>query len=291
LDPHLTAASPRPGEPALLAIRTRDKPCRECHRQLETLGAALSAYDGLGAANGANAESSGRATHRAGSPGPLLSSPSELGSWILRSGRFEPCVAQKLLTYVLGRAVLPTQRRADRCLAQRLSGAHADAPATLRGWLWRSLTSPEFRGQGAQVIRDKPTPPPSSTAYTDVLTPIAVSAAACQHFDAGAFLVDHCGTAACHGAGAPSASFAVQDSESALRLLRSGKPSPDGYCENFSSYLDPEQPLKSLVVQKLTGGPGSCGAAMPLTGGPRTLAPLEHACFIRWLTEQTPRTR
>jgi hypothetical protein len=187
--------------------------------------------------------------------------------------------------------VLPAQRPADRCLVQRLSGARVGAPATLRGFLWQSLTSAEFRGQGARVIRDKPTPPPSSNAYTDVLTPSAVSAGACQHFDAGAFLVDNCGTAACHGAGAPSASFAVRDSATALRLLQSGKPSPDGYCGNFSSYLDPEQPLKSLVVQKLTGGAGSCGAAMPVTGGPRTLAPVEHACFIRWLTEQAPRTR
>jgi hypothetical protein len=73
------------------------------------------------------------------------------------------------------------------------------------------------------------------------------------------------------------------------RLLRSGKPSAAGYCATFSSYLDPEQPLQSLVVRKLLGGPGLCGAPMPIAGGPRSIAPIEHACFIAWLSQQAKR--
>lgn len=283
LDPRLTAASPRPGEPALLSIRTTDKPCRECHRQLETIGATLSVFDGLGEPRAASAPPVEVA-------GQQIAGPTELSSWILRSGRFEPCVAQKLLSYVLGRAVLPAQRTADRCLVERLT-AGRDSPATLRRWLLQSLMSPGFRAQGEHVIRDKPTPSPNSNGYTDPLLPLSVKPAACQSFDAGAFLVGNCGTAACHGAGAPSAAFAVADAETAARLLRSSKPSPAGYCGNFAHYLDPEQPSNSLVVRKLTGGAGLCGAAMPITGGPRTLAPVEHACFINWVTEHARRGR
>jgi hypothetical protein len=280
LDPRLTAASPRPGERALLAIRTHDKPCRECHAQLDTLGAALSAYDGYGAANASGAVESVDVW------GSSIANASELARWVSNSGRFETCVAQKLSSYVLGRAVLPAQRPADRCLVQRLTATSTGQPLTLAGILRRSLMSPEFRAPGEQVIRDKPNPSPNSNEYTEVLAPVTVAASECQHFDAGAFLVGNCGTGTCHGAGAKNAAFAVQDSETAARILRSGKPSPGGYCGQFSSYLDGAQPENSLVIRKLIGGERSCGAAMPITGGPRTLAPVEHACFIAWAMEQ-----
>lgn len=277
LDPHLSAASPRPGEPALLAIRTADKPCRECHRQLETLGAALSAFDGYGepsAAGGLPAIIAGK----------TVADAQELAALILRTGRFEPCVAQKLLSYVLGRAVLPEKRVEDRCLVQRLS--QSARPPTLRAWLWQALNSPEFRQQGAEVVRDKPVPSPNSSGYTDSLAPVALEAGSCRAFDAGAFVTQNCGTTLCHGPGSALATFAVPDGAVAASLLRAGRPAADGYCANFSGFFDAEQPLQSLVVRKVLGGESSCGAAMPITGGPRTLNEHEHACFIQWLTEQ-----
>jgi hypothetical protein len=277
LDPHLTAASPRPGEPALLAIRTADRPCRECHRQLETLGAALSAFDGYG-------EPSAAASVRGIVAGKTVANAQELAAFILRTGRFEPCLAQKLLSYVLGRAVLPEKRAQDRCLVQRLTQS-AGAP-TLRAWLWQALNSPEFREQGAVVVRDKPVPSPNSSGYTDALAPVALEAQSCQTFDAGAFLTQNCGTALCHGPGSSLATFAVPDGAAAASLLRAGRPAADGYCAKFSSFFNAEQPLQSLVVHKLLGGESSCGAAMPITGGPRTLSEPEHACFIQWLAEQ-----
>ncbi|HYJ08795.1 MAG TPA: DUF1592 domain-containing protein [Polyangiaceae bacterium] len=277
LDPHLTAASPRPGEPALLAIRTADKPCRECHRQLETLGAALSAFDGYGEPSAA-----------AGVPGIVtgktVANARELAAFILRTGRFQPCLAQKLLSYVLGRAVLPEKRAQDRCLVERLTQS-AGAP-TLRTWLWQALNSPEFRQQGAVVVRDKPVPSPNSSGYTDALAPVTLEAGSCRTFDAGAFLTQNCGTALCHGPGSALATFAVPDGAVAASLLRAGRPAADGYCAHFSGFFDAEQPLQSLVVRKVLGGASSCGAAMPITGGPRTLSEREHACFIQWLTEQ-----
>ncbi|HWA73295.1 MAG TPA: DUF1592 domain-containing protein [Polyangiaceae bacterium] len=283
LNPRLTAENPRPGEPTLLAIRTHDKPCRECHRQLETFGAALAAFDGYGEPSASDA------AYSAPVAGQTLANASDLSAFILRTGRFEPCVAQKLSSYVLGRAVLPEKRAQDRCLVQRLT--QSGSTPTLRAWLWQSLTSPEFRQQGAQVVRDKPIPSPNSSGYTDLLAPIALAPGACRGFDAGAFLTENCGTALCHGPGSQISAFAVRDSEAAAHLLRSSKPAADGYCSNFTSYLDAEQPLHSLVVRKLVGGEGSCGAAMPISGGPRSLGMTEHACLIQWLSEQARRAR
>lgn len=279
LNPRLTAENPRPPEPALLSIRTHDKPCRECHSQLETLGATLAQFDGFGEPSALTASVTQQV------PGDSIAGPSGLASWILRSGRFEPCVAQKLSSYVLSRAVLPAARPADRCLVHKLTAKSEQDPNTLKRWLWTNLTSQAFRAQGKNVIRDKPNPSPNSNEYTVALPPIALDSAACQTFNAGAFLVDNCGTAACHGPGSGTATFAVAKSETALRLLRTAKPSAEGYCGEFPGYLDAEQPLNSLVVRKLTSGDGSCGAAMPIVGGPRTLSPADHACFIRWVAE------
>jgi hypothetical protein len=283
LNPQLTAESPRPGEPALLAIRTRDKPCRECHRQLETFGAALSAFDGFGE------PSAPGVAQPALIAGQTIAGARDLSSFILRTGRFEPCVAQKLTSYVLGRAVLPEKRAQDRCLVQRLT--QGSGVPTLRAWLWQILTSPEFRQPGVEVVRDKSLPSPNSSGYTDVLNPSALEPGACRNFDAGAFLTQNCGTALCHGPGSAISAFAVRDSEAAARLLRGSKPAADGYCAKFPSYLDAEQPLHSLVVRKLIGGEGSCGAAMPISGGPRSLGATEHACLIQWLSEQARRAR
>jgi hypothetical protein len=221
LDPSLSAASKRPGEPELLAIRTRDKPCRECHRQLETIGAALAGFDGFGSALGSSRPQAVEVA------GETISGPRELAAWVLESGRFEPCVAQKLLSYVLGRAVLPAQRASDRCLVQKLT---ASGDASFGTWLWQGLTAPEFRAPGAWVVRDKPTPSPNSNGYTDALSPLPVSDADCQSFDPGGFLVENCGTSSCHGPSTRGAFFAVSDREAAATSLREGKPSRDGYC-------------------------------------------------------------
>jgi hypothetical protein len=274
LDPTLTAASPRPGEPGLLSIRTTDKPCRECHRQLETIGAALDGFDGLG-------EPRSTQPHAAVDlAGESIIGPRALAAWILDSGRFEPCVAQKLLTYVLGRAVLPARRPADRCLVRKLTGG---TNGSLRTWLWQGLTSAEFRAQGPEVIRDAPTPSPNSDGYTASLTPLPVSDAECASFDAATFLVGNCGTSACHGPGATTPVFAVADSETAAHFLRKATPAAGGYCGSYSGYVDPENPSQSLVIRKLTSGKGICGAPMPIAGGPRSLNAVEHACFIRWV--------
>jgi len=273
LDPHQTADTPRPSEAGLLAIRTRDRPCRECHRQLETIGAALADFDGLGEPR----PSPG--THPSSIAGYDVLGAQQLSAWIARSGRFEPCVAQKLLTYVLGRAVLPQMRAEDRCRVAELT---ADGSASLQSMLSRALNSSAFREQGSQVVRDLPTTLPDSRLYTEALKLPKVDYTQCKDFVPGEFLVRNCGSAACHGIGTRGALFAVPDRAQAAAFLQQSRPRRDGYCAHESSYLNSERPLESLLVRKVTAIPQLCGAPMPITGGPRSLSPSELACFVAW---------
>jgi hypothetical protein len=288
LDPHASAATRRPSEERLLAIRTRDRPCRECHRQLETIGAALAMFDGLGLP-AAPPSSAGGAAAAAQVAGQSITGPAELGAWIADSGRFQPCVAQKLLGYLLGRAVLPAKRAADRCLVRSLAGAGVnDARVrrpTMRGWLLAILRSPAFARQGAVVVHDTPNVSPSAELYSEPLPAATVGAVECRGFDPGAFLVGSCGSSACHGPGAAASIFAVPDGARAAELLLEGSPAGDGYCGEHAGFVDRRRPGDSLVVRKLTAGGKVCGAPMPLTGGPRSLDPRQHACFVRWVEE------
>ena len=278
LNPHVVATTKRPGERTLLEMRTRDAPCRACHRQLETIGATLWMYDGLGRpsprAEPANVSIAGQ----------RVDGPKELARWILASGRFEPCLAQKVLTYLLARAVLPAKREADRHLVAGLVGA-SGPPQTLARWIARALASDAFRVPGPDVVHDKPTPAPSSNDYVDPLPPAPVTDGDCARFDPGAFLVDGCGSSACHGPGAPSGAFAVADRAEAARLLRAAEPLLDGYCKDEPGLVNTTHPADSLVIRKLTAGAAACGGPMPLTGGPRTLDPRSHACFVRWIEQ------
>jgi hypothetical protein len=270
LDPHVAATTKRPGERVLLEMRTKDNPCRVCHRQLETIGASLWRYDGLGQPTKASAKF---AATVAGRP---VDGAGELGRWILDTGRFEPCLAQKLSSYVLGRAVLPAKHPGDRCLV-----AEVARQPTLAGSLATALA--RIGVQGHEIVRDKPTPAPTSNDYVDPLPPKPVTAAECARFDPGVFLVESCGTSACHGAGSTLAAFALPDAVKAAAVLRKAEPSPDGYCGDESGLVNARDPTQSLAIRKLTAGGNTCGGPMPITGGPRTLNTLEHACFVRWV--------
>lgn len=281
LDPHLAATTRRPPEPAMLATRTEDGPCWACHRQLETIGAALWMFDGLG-------RSASRGPHAPVSvAGQSVEGPRELARWILGTGRFEACAAQKLATYVLARAVLPLKRSADRRLVDDLSTGAKPAAGnepTLGDWLERLLQSESFRQPGAPVVRDVPTPLASSNDYVTPRPPVAASPRACASFSPGRFLVDACGSGACHGPGSPTGAFAVADAATAAARLRAAEPRPDGYCADEPKLIDAARPAESLIIRKVTAGGAVCGAPMPVVGGgAKSLDPLDHACFVRWV--------
>jgi Protein of unknown function (DUF1592)/Protein of unknown function (DUF1588) len=285
LDP-ARSAEPRPGEVELLQIRTRDEPCAQCHLQLETIGAALGAFDGLGqlVQHGEAAESAKASAERYGRiAAERMDSAAAVERWVSSSGRFEPCVAQKLSSYVLGRAVLPERRAVDRCLVASLTSSFA-GEATLASWLGQLLRSPEFLAPGAHVVRDKPTASPNSNAYRERLLVPNVNPEQCASFEPARYIVDNCGTSACHGAGSSTGVFAFSDAVLVRQSLQASKPNARGYCAQHSSYLDATNPERSLIVEKLLGGE-VCGAPMPITGGPRSLGATEHACLVQWLVD------
>jgi hypothetical protein len=279
LDPKAAETTPRPGERELLRTRTTDRPCRECHRQLEPLGAVLAGRDAFGAPTTADVEPVTFA-------GRALTGPSDLARAILDSGRFEPCVAEKLTTYLLGRAVLPDKRAEDRCMVESLAGPLGrPSDSSLKSWVAATVGSPAFREPGAEVVHDVPTPSPDPNGYRVMLPPQGVDAAACASFDPGRFLARSCGSAACHGLGAAITPFAVPDVTRARALLLAARPHPDGYCTAHERLLDPQHPRESLVIQKVVAGAKVCGSVMPISGGPRLLSELDRACFVRWVEE------
>ena len=193
-------------------------------------------------------------------------------------------MAQKLLTYALSRAVLPAMRTADACLVRSLVEPQPSGrPATLRGWLSAILASPAFSGEGAEIVHDTPAPLASSTGYR-VNAPVPpVRDEDCRTFEPGRFLVQSCGSGACHGPGTSQTTFAVGDAATAASLLRRAHPSKDGYCTAEGGLLDAAHPGTSLIVRKLTAGAEVCGAAMPISGGPGGIDPIGRACFVRWV--------
>jgi hypothetical protein len=277
LDPVRAQTAKRPGEVELLATRTHDRPCRECHRQLETIGAALA----LGEPAGAGATA---AFGLGGIAGRTLSGPEEVAGFVLESGRFEPCLAKKLLTYLLSRAVLPEKRAMDRCLVDTLLASSDSGNAAVTSLIDRVLSSAAFREQGPEVVHDTPNPAPNSSHYRTALPLETPRPDACSSFDPGGFLVSNCGTEACHGAGSATF-FAVHGRDRARALLRAAQPSPGGYCQKHPRLIDSANPGQSLIVQKLVAGHEVCGSPMPITGGPHLLARSEVRCFAQWIQE------
>jgi hypothetical protein len=277
LDPVRTQTTKRPGEVELLATRTRDRPCRECHGQLETIGAALA----LGEQPSTSATA---AFGLGGIAGRALNGPEEVASFLLESGRFEPCLAKKLLAYLLSRAVLPEKRAMDRCLVDALLATTDFGNVAVTSFIDRALSSPAFREQGLEVVHDTPNPAPNAHQYRTALPLEPPRPDACSKFDPGGFLVRNCGTEACHGPGSATF-FAVHDRDRARVLLRAAEPSPGGYCQTHPRLIDSVNPGQSLIVQKLVAGHQVCGSPMPITGGPHLLARSEVRCFSQWIEE------
>jgi hypothetical protein len=275
LDPVRAEGTKRPGEVEMLAIRTHDRPCRECHRQLETIGAALALGESAGSAATVPSGLAGIAGHP-------LSGAEEVAGFVLESGRFEPCLAKKLLTYLLSRAVLPEKRAMDRCLVDALVVAGDSGSTALASFIDRTLSSPAFREQGPEVVHDTPNPAPNANQYRTALPLEPATASACSSFDPGRFLVDNCGSKACHGPGSGTF-FAVADGNQARALLRVAHTSRAGYCQTHPRLIDSENPRQSLIIQKLVAGHEVCGSPMPITGGPHLLDRSEVACLVRWV--------
>jgi hypothetical protein len=95
--------------------------------------------------------------------------------------------------------------------------------------------------------------------------------------DAFGILEARCSGGSCHGAGSDLGDFAAS-LEQAEAFAGAAPVTPDCLEENL--VIDPENPLQSLLVQKLDQTP-PCGSPMPLV--PPLLADEEVACLVQWI--------
>jgi hypothetical protein len=116
------AESPRPGAGGSvrerLARHVADPGCASCHRRMDPLGFALENFDAVGAWRERDGDA---AVDPSGelSDGRAFRGPEELRAVLRQSKQlFARCLADKLLTYALGRAT----GRADRCAIDGLVG-------------------------------------------------------------------------------------------------------------------------------------------------------------------------
>jgi hypothetical protein len=94
--------------------------------------------------------------------------------------------------------------------------------------------------------------------------------------DGFAVLEANCGTSGCHGENSPFSNFAESE-EAALSFVGvSGESS----CSAEGPLLDPNNPVTSIIMQKVTATTPPCGERMPVVG---ELTPADIACLQEWI--------
>lgn len=128
------------------ADHRRVSQCAGCHALMDPIGFGLEELDQLGRAR----------THDEGRPEcpidgrgevaglGVFRGPAELGELLESSGRVETCAAQRLTSYALGRALVPSEAR-DGAMIQHLAQAFRASGRRLRPLLLTLVTSEAFR--------------------------------------------------------------------------------------------------------------------------------------------------
>ena len=143
-----------PGSTAPSTLRRRmerhraDARCASCHAQMDPLGFGLENFDGIGAWREADAGSPIDASGRL--PGePPFRGPDELMADLATRRRpFARCLAEKLLTYALGRGTSPT----DRCLVDGLARTLDRDDPRFSALIVGIVESPAFRNRAVPGI-------------------------------------------------------------------------------------------------------------------------------------------
>lgn len=123
-----------------LELHRSDPSCAGCHARLDPIGLGLEGFDAIGRSR--KVYENGDAVDTRGElPGGLrFDGPEQLASVLVDDPRFPHCVAEKLLTYALGRSVAQEDELIEAILT--------DAPApTLRSLIENIVLSEMFRQQ------------------------------------------------------------------------------------------------------------------------------------------------
>jgi len=127
--PNVGELRPTNGEGSVLSMRQRmeqhraNPVCASCHSMMDPLGLSLENFDAVGRWRTLG-ESSARIDASGVLPdGTRFEGPAGLRNALLASDRFVPTVAEKLLTYALGRGLEPYDAPAIRAIVREAGGA------------------------------------------------------------------------------------------------------------------------------------------------------------------------
>lgn len=148
--PFPTAAITATAQKDVLAMHRADPACGVCHTSIDNIGIAMENYDAIGAYRtmdkgevvDASGSFAGPIALPGGGTGPTFTGAVALANTVAADARFVPCVAQNVMTYSLGRDVLPTDAP---YLTDITGGTAAAAGVGLRDVLMNVVASDTFR--------------------------------------------------------------------------------------------------------------------------------------------------
>jgi hypothetical protein len=147
--PFPTAAITATAQKEVLAQHRADPACGVCHTSIDNIGIAMENYDAIGAYRtvdlgtpiDATGSFAGPIALPGGGTGPTFTGAIQLASTVAADARFVPCVAQNVMAYSLGRALLPS----DAPYLSDITASSAAASVGMRDVLMNVVASDTFR--------------------------------------------------------------------------------------------------------------------------------------------------
>lgn len=134
--------APEPGETERerLERHRTDPSCASCHNLIDPLGFAFENYDALG--QWRNLDVDGQLVDNLGQfqDGMTFAGVVEMSALLASGEQYSNCVATKLMTYALGRALTSD----DRCVVEAIAEATVTPESTLSDLLWAVVTADAF---------------------------------------------------------------------------------------------------------------------------------------------------
>lgn len=102
------------------------------------------------------------------------------------------------------------------------------------------------------------------------------SAGSGDECDGFAILEANCGSSGCHGQGSLYSNFAESEDAALSFVGESGESS----CASEGPLINPDNPVSSIIIQKVTASSPPCGTRMPVVG---ELTQAEVTCLQEWI--------
>ena len=131
-----------------LELHRSEPTCASCHALMDPIGLGLESFDAIGQARDKYENGDAIDTRGVLPDGQEFNGPRELSAVLSDDPRFLRCVAQKMLTYALGRSV----QSGEQALIDRTRNAYLAQGGTLRALIDTIVLSKAFRGGKAEEM-------------------------------------------------------------------------------------------------------------------------------------------